>query len=188
MSQHLQAMAADAPLDVPAAVPAPVADEPVKVPEAIEEKPKSAPPSSTLANDISDKGHVVVIPRPPEWAQNTKETDEGWSSDDSFTYDSGDESDEEDREVIDTPTSSPAERGIMLSFPHMELYGVELLELTSLSITVKCERCKELLDVERLRNNTKGDHSGMKDESCKKCAMNLAIGVSSQSSRCQDPY
>ena len=38
-------------------------------------------------------------------------------------------------------------------------------------------RCKDLLDVQRLRNNTKGDTTGMRDEICKKCANTLAIGT-----------
>ncbi|CAD0115251.1 unnamed protein product, partial [Aureobasidium uvarum] len=141
--------------------------------------PVSAPPSGAVANQDSDKAHIRVIPRPPEW--NTDGPD-GWSSDDSYSYDSGDETEEEDSEQPEQPEQPPAsmsglaERGIMLSFPNLELYGCELLELVSLSITVKCERCKDLLDVQRLRNNTKGDVTGMRDEICKKCANSLAIG------------
>ncbi|CAD0100939.1 unnamed protein product [Aureobasidium mustum] len=138
--------------------------------------PRSAQPPTAVVDQASDKAHIHVIPRPPEW--NTNGPD-GWSSDDSYSYDSGDETEEEDADQPEEPTANAsglAERGIMLSFPNLELYGCELLELVSLSITVKCERCKDLLDVQRLRNNTKGDSTGMRDEICKKCANTLAIG------------
>ncbi|KAI4748295.1 hypothetical protein E4T50_01504 [Aureobasidium sp. EXF-12298] len=161
--------------------------EPVDANEAekqSEEAPKAeivvpvlAQPSGATADQDSDKPHVHVIPRPPEW--HTNDGPDGWSSDDSYSYDSGDETEEEQEgdqpEQPPASTSGLAERGIMLSFPNLELYGCELLELVSLSITVKCDRCKDLLDVQRLRNNTKGDASGMRDEICKKCANTLAV-------------
>ncbi|THX18758.1 hypothetical protein D6D17_01902, partial [Aureobasidium pullulans] len=137
--------------------------------------------SGVSVSDNSDKPHIQVIPRPPEWNNDgPKGTDgpDGWSSDDSYSYDSGDETEGESSDKPEqqpAPTSGLAERGIMLSFPNLELYGCELLELVSLSITVKCERCKDLLDVQRLRNNIKGDVTGMRDEICKKCANNLAV-------------
>ncbi|KAG9532699.1 hypothetical protein KCU77_g24200, partial [Aureobasidium melanogenum] len=139
--------------------------------------PSPAQPPSAVVDQASDKAHIHVIPRPPEW---NKDGPDGWSSDNSYSYDSGDETEEEDAGQSEEPTASAsglAERGIMLSFPNLELYGCELLELVSLSITVKCERCKDLLDVQRLRNNTKGDVTGMRDEICKKCANTLAIGT-----------
>jgi hypothetical protein len=164
------------------------AREPADVPgakELPEEAPKTEivvpilaqPPGATGIQD-SDKTHIHVIPRPPEW--NIGDTPDDWSSDDSYSYDSGDDTEEEGVGQPEQPpanTSGLAERGIMLSFPNLELYGCELLELVSLSITVKCERCKDLLDVQRLRNNTKGDVTGMRDEICKKCANTLAVGT-----------
>ncbi|KAI4848351.1 hypothetical protein E4T45_06380 [Aureobasidium sp. EXF-8846] len=148
------------------------AKEPANVPEA-EEQPEEvrkseivvpvlAQPPGAVGVQDSDKTHIHVIPRPPEW--NTDKHDD-WSSDGSYSYDSGDDTEEEDEdqpEPSPATTSGLAERGIMLSFPNLELYGCELLELVSLSITVKCERCKDLLDVQRLRNNTKGDATGFR--------------------------
>lgn len=65
-----------------------------------------------------------------------------------------------------------AERGILLSFPSLQLEGIEILEISSLSVTVKCERCKELKDVNKLR------HGDMKRvESCGKCFRDLGIGI-----------
>lgn len=70
------------------------------------------------------------------------------------------------------PPPPPPERGILLSFPSLELEGIEILEIISLSITVKCERCKELKEVSKLRH---GDRRRV--ESCEKCARNLGIGM-----------
>lgn len=126
---------------------------------------------------VSDKPHVHIIPRPLEWMQ--AETDEESSTDSSFSEESeagGEEAEEPDTDVIPTSGGSLAQKGIMISFPNLELHGIELLELVSLSLTVKCNRCKEVSDFERLRNNTQGDHTGMKEQGCKKCASSLAAG------------
>ncbi|TKA67521.1 hypothetical protein B0A49_10776, partial [Cryomyces minteri] len=123
---------------------------------------------------VSNVGRAPL--RPPEWTVGGEEQDGSSSDDGSLTYDSGDDTEEEEPE--DGPVASqttPAERGIMLSFPFLVLHGIELLELVSLSITVKCERCKDLMDVERLKNNITGDYSGVRQLSCKKCANPLGI-------------
>lgn len=136
------------------------------------------PSTSTLpAGRDPDRSHIVHVPRPPEW---TVVEDNDEDTDDSFAYDTGDETEDvttEDEEHDDTeaPKSTP-ERGILLSFPHLELYGIELLELVSLSITVKCDRCKDTMDIPNLKNNSKGDYTGVRSESCKKCANALGIG------------
>ena len=99
------------------------------------------------------------------------------SDSEDYSYDSGDET--EDSTTADQDVhgpSAPAERGILLSFPQLELHGIELMEVTTLSLTIKCERCKDTMDVDRLRNNTTSDASGMRDLSCKKCANALAVG------------
>ncbi|KAG9678920.1 hypothetical protein KCU95_g15011, partial [Aureobasidium melanogenum] len=172
LTQHAHTMSiARVPTNVPEAQ-----EKPEELPRAGIVVPRSAQPPSAVVDHASDKAHIHVIPRPPEW---TTDGPDGWSSDDSYSYDSGDETEEEDAGQSEEPTANTsglAERGIMLSFPNLELYSCELLELVSLSITVKCERCKDLLDVQRLRNNTKGDVTGMRDEICKKCANTLAIG------------
>lgn len=173
LTQHAHTMSiVRVPVDVPNAQ-----ERSEELPRADIVIPSSAQRPSAVADQSSDKTHIHVIPRPPEW--NTNGPD-GWSSDDSYSYDSGDETEEEDAghsEEATANASGLAERGIMLSFPNLELYGCELLELVSLSITLKCERCKDLLDIQRLRNNTKGDVTGMRDEICKKCANNLSIGT-----------
>ena len=120
-----------------------------------------------------DRSHIKLIARPPEWAtQNEEEFDT--DSEYSDSYDSGDEDEDDGGAALDvipessTSTTSP-ERGISLSFPLLELYGIELLELISLCVTIKCERCKDTMDISNLRNNAS------RSESCKKCAMPLCV-------------
>ena len=138
--------------------------------------------SAVEGNTEQDKGgeddrtHVKFIPRPPEWSTGFEE-DDGSESDYSDSYDSDEESTDEDANGVALPTVPEAaapteapERGISLSFPSLELYGIELLELTSLCITIKCERCKDTMDISNLRDKTQ------KPESCKKCAMPLSVG------------
>jgi len=138
---------------------------------------RSHSPSKTKSSpDEDDRSHIKVIPRPPEWALGGDEDGNDSDSED-YSYDSGDETEDSVHTDHETqPASAPAERGILLSFPHLELHGVELMEVTTLNITVKCERCKDTTDMERLRNNTQGNASGMREHSCKKCANALAVG------------
>lgn len=164
VSQHLKDMATTESRATP-------------MPKSITETSASVAPQGTESAAAEDeKSHIHHIPRPPEWDMVTRPGD----SDDSDTYDSGDETEEEDEENTNmshnaeqADANAPAERGILLSFPHLELHSIELLELTSLNITVKCERCKDTMDIERLRNAP--ENSKMREESCKKCASTLAI-------------
>lgn len=119
-----------------------------------------------------DRSHIVLIPRPPEWAAQHDDNDSS-GSEYSDSYDSGDEDDEDNGAVLETvpetASISAPERGISLSFPSLELYSIELLELVSLCITIKCERCKDTMDINNLR------HGGNQTESCKKCAIPLSV-------------
>lgn len=125
-----------------------------------------------------DRSHIKLMPRPPEWALSgaAHEDDDTDSSD---SNDSGDESTDEAGEEITNmmpeSSSTAPERGILLSFPFLELYGVELLELVTLCITIKCERCKDVMDISNLRT------SAARSESCKKCTSTLRIGPNSLS-------
>ena len=130
-----------------------------------------------------DRDHVRYISRPPEWEVSNADHDAHEESDDSSCSESESDSDEESGETEDEADSTPtaaaeatslkpppnAERGISLSFPTLELYSVELLELSSLSITVKCSRCKDTMDIPNLR------HSTPRNQSCKKCAIAFTL-------------
>lgn len=145
--------------------------------------PADGPPSleqEPAKNDgpSQDKPHLHVIPRPPEWSvqeqSGSEETDES-------SYDTSEEdlSEEESVEggapvpaILDTPG-----RGVALSFPFMELYGIELLELVFLAVTVKCDRCKESTDIKNVPQITE-QNKNPKIESCRKCANAISIGTS----------
>ncbi|CAD6568323.1 MAG: hypothetical protein ASARMPRED_001670 [Alectoria sarmentosa] len=130
------------------------------------EEPASEKDVHPAKGDADDRSHIMFIPRPPEWAAQ-KEEEHSTDSESYGSYDSGDE-DEEDGGaaldlVLESSTSAMApERGISLSFPFLELYGIELLELLSLCITIKCERCKDTMDLSNLRNNASRSESSFK--------------------------
>lgn len=118
--------------------------------------------------DRDIKSHIQVIPRPPEWTFIEEDEDTEDESDD-MSWDSGDQSDEGGAAVTST-TAQPsqgahqAESGTSISFPLVELHGIELLQVAILSINVKCERCRAINEMTRLKPNAE------KTGSCKKCA------------------
>ena len=146
---------------------------PVQVGESAIEKVNPA-----MKGEDDDRSHIKLIPPPPEWIMVKEgEADYSSESDYSDSYDSGDQDEYEEKggAALETVPESSApvggpERGISLSFPSLELYGIELLELVSLCITIKCERCKDTMDINNLRDTAN------KSESCKKCAMPLSVG------------
>jgi len=162
LAQNLHVLAKQAQTP---AVDTPAAEKPSNVGAEAE----TAEHSSTLD---SGKSHIHVIPRPPEWAQAFDPHGSG-SSDEEYS----DEGDEEGCGVVikakgagqpAAPTSTP-ERGTAMSFPSVELHGIELLQVSILSLSVKCERCKTINDITGLRGNVE------KTSSCKKCAILFAV-------------
>ncbi|KAK1244582.1 hypothetical protein MKX07_003381 [Trichoderma sp. CBMAI-0711] len=134
----------------------------------------SAGPSQPLDKG---KGHIQVIPRPPEWIVR----DDGESEEDS--YSDSDSDDAEDGGAVlehkddgaKVPSTDDAiEHGTMMSFPNIELHSIELLQVSILSLSVKCERCKTLNDMTGLKPGVE------KTSSCKKCATILTAKFSQQ--------
>jgi hypothetical protein len=127
-----------------------------------------------------DRSHIQYITRPPEWTVIDAEDLSGTDTDDLYSYDTEEETSDEDggvgvkaaaageQEPSRQTTQNP-ERGTAISFPFIELYGIELLEIVVLNITVKCERCKDATEVKGLKNGI------TKSESCRKCASQLSI-------------
>ncbi|KAI7285784.1 hypothetical protein KC345_g1535 [Hortaea werneckii] len=157
----------------------------IQTPPSNVEKPNTSEPPSDQASHVDvDRPHLHVIPRPPEWENPRRETaDESEGTDSEISEAEGDSSqsdrESEDQRLRDQDVSgTPAEKGVLLSFPNLELHGIELLEVSSLSITIKCERCKDTMDVHRLRNHS-GNASAMRQETCKKCAITMAVGFRS---------
>jgi phage FluMu protein Com len=144
-----------------------------KVPAALEtragpdQEAKEAEHSSTVDEG---KGHIHVIPRPPEWMYGAAD---GSDSSEEDSYDEDDDDGgaaiEPDRaEGLNLPAQTP-ERGTAMSFPSIELHGIELLQVAILSLNVKCDRCKTLNEVTGLKDNLE------KPSSCKKCATAFTV-------------
>lgn len=124
-----------------------------------------------------DKSHVQVIPRPPEWSLV-------YGSDDSSDEDTDPEAENgggvslQDHEPRPQTTSSVAadtpEKGTMMSFPSIELHGIEIIQVAILSISVKCERCRTVNDVGGLKPDAE------KTVSCRKCATAMAVKFRAQ--------
>lgn len=128
-----------------------------------------------------DRSHIQIIPRPPEWSQEQRDdisSSEG-SDSDASQDDASQASEEGGATIPEESTLSDLAAGVSLSFPSLELYGIELLELTSLSVTIKCDRCKEMMDVKTIKAaNIPSNKAPIRVESCKKCANRLTIGMS----------
>nr|OQO22205.1 hypothetical protein B0A51_10870 [Rachicladosporium sp. CCFEE 5018] len=168
LTQHLHEMAKDREQE-PNPRPAQVATP---------QKTVTLAQTGVLKSTDPDRPHLHVIERPPEWTMIGGTDDESdLSSSDGYSYDSGDDiEDSHDSEDGGAPVSAPIEKGVLISFPQLELYGIELMELTTLNISVKCERCKDIMDVERLHNTSTSGGTGIRDASCKKCTTRFSVG------------
>ncbi|KAL0934328.1 CHY zinc finger domain-containing protein [Colletotrichum truncatum] len=146
----------------------PATPEPASVPEKDTEAKGSAP--AKAAAD-ADRSHIQVIPRPPEWSRVRGANDDD-DDDTSDSYDSEDESEEGGADLsAEPPTLSSgltAERGTSISFPDIELYSIELFQVSILNISVKCSRCKTINEITGLK------HEAPQNSSCKKCATGFA--------------
>jgi hypothetical protein len=127
-----------------------------------------------------DRNHIQYITRPPEWTVIDADDPSGTDTDDLYSYDTEEETSDYEGGIgvkaatagESEPSQEPAqnpERGTAISFPFIELYGLELLEVVVLNITVKCERCKDVTEIKGLKNGI------MKSEGCRKCASQLSI-------------
>ncbi|KKY27246.1 putative chy zinc finger domain protein [Phaeomoniella chlamydospora] len=162
--------------------PVPTPTEPEMISIARMRSRTPPPESSGFGEfDNDDRSHVKIIPRPPEWNQHHHDSPDDNDEDTySDTYDSeadvtGSEDEDGGVNVLVNETEPAPERGVLLSFPFLELYGIELLELTSLSLTVKCDRCKDMKDIKNLRSRS-AEQANVKNESCNKCASLLSVG------------
>lgn len=98
--------------------------------------------------------------RPLEWDQDSSSEDETSSN--------------TSQEAVAETSARTPERGVALSFPNLELYTIELLQLDMLSLTIKCLRCKDIQDVDKLRSESS------RKLSCKKCATSWEVTYRSE--------
>ncbi|KAI1880634.1 hypothetical protein JX265_000874 [Neoarthrinium moseri] len=144
---------------------------PVVVPDG---QPEQADAKSGMPSNFGkdDKPHVQVISRPPEWTfidasdDSDDDSSDDWDSDGSdgggAALDIGDNNTQE-------RMTQQVESGTSISFPSIELYGIELLQVSILGINVKCERCRTMNEVTGLKPGIE------KGASCKKCATAFSI-------------
>lgn len=143
---------------------APVAQVPEKADATTQEAAKTA-------TVVESKGNVQVIPRPPEWDYQV----EGRGSDED-SYESTTSEDEDGGVAVTTqPGVSPIptqtiERGTSISFPSVELLGIELFQISILALSVKCQRCKTINEVGGLKPNTPKT-----TDSCRKCGTSFSL-------------
>ncbi|KIW04412.1 hypothetical protein, variant [Verruconis gallopava] len=150
---------------------------PAAVPEPNIAEDKSERRSTVPSATDDSRSHIVKIPRPPEW--DVRDEASPSESDDSYasSLDEDNNSVESDVEATQPQgEGSDVQRGILVSFPHLEMHGIELMEVYSISLEVKCDRCKTQMDVMNVKNNAKVDSAGVRSESCRKCANAISIG------------
>ena len=146
----------------------------------------------------SDHPHIMVIPRPPEWDHPGSGSESGSDSYDSEEDTDSEEDYDEDNdgltggailpETSATASSASSEKAILLSFPNLELHGIELLTITVLSLSVKCLRCKTTFDISNIEpslTNSKADGTSAsttstRSESCPKCCSSLELTFTPQ--------
>ncbi|KYK55015.1 CHY zinc finger domain protein [Drechmeria coniospora] len=152
--------------------------------QAAKEKEKEKVPSETQGSardshaagasepaTAGEKTHVKTIPRPPEWDRTAdEEVDSSSSSSETEESDGGVATGAGEADGFatkGTKATTTQERGTMMSFPSIELHGIEVIQVSSLGVSVKCERCKTVNDMTGLKPGTE------KVSSCKKCATQL---------------
>ncbi|PFH59043.1 hypothetical protein XA68_12902 [Ophiocordyceps unilateralis] len=133
--------------------------------------PEGACPSEAPAP--GGKGHIQVIPRPPEWTVDGS----GESCTESCEEDEMSDLEGPDKEGTEQGSGVPREwpeRGTLMTLPSVELQGIELLEIRTLSVRVKCDRC-------RTANEMTGLRPGAETTSgCSKCTAVLRATFSPQ--------
>ncbi|KAF6809242.1 chy zinc finger domain protein [Colletotrichum sojae] len=145
--------------------------QPAPASSAVETDGKGKAP---VAADDEDRSHIKVIPRPPEWSRSGGPEGDSDDDDTSDSYDSEDASDGDaggaslDAEPPTLASGLTPERGTSISFPDIELYGIELFQVSVLNLSVKCARCKTVNEITGLK------HEAAQSSSCRKCAAGLA--------------
>lgn len=141
-----------------------------QVPEKTTVADATAQEASKTSTTVETKGNVQVIPRPPEWDYQ----DEGKDSDED-SYESTTSEDEDGGVAVTTqpgaslPTQT-IERGTSISFPSVELIGIELFQISILALSVKCQRCKTINEIGGLKPNTPKT-----TDSCRKCGTSFSL-------------
>lgn len=143
----------------------------VQVPEETTSTDAAAKEAAKPSTVSQNKGNVQVIPRPPEWDYQSEE-----KGSDEDSYESTSSEDEDGGVAVTTqPGASPIptqtiERGTSISFPSIELLGIELFQISILALSVKCQRCKTINEIGGLKPNTPKT-----TDACRKCGTSFSL-------------
>lgn len=131
----------------------------------------TAQEAAKTSSVLESKGNIQVIPRPPEWDYQG-----GGKGSDEDSYESTTSEDEDGGVAVTTQPGASAvptqtvERGTSISFPSIELLGIELFQISILALSVKCQRCKTVSEIGGLKPNTPKT-----TESCRKCGTSFSL-------------
>ncbi|EGX90924.1 CHY zinc finger domain protein [Cordyceps militaris CM01] len=144
-----------------------------EMPQPLGDEPEAAKDHGPVGEFDTEKSHIQYIQRPLEWSigndSGSSEEEEGTSSSD----DGGVELEKNEERLSISVLDAP-EHGTMISFPSIELHGLELLQVSLLSLTIKCDRCRTLNDLTGIKPGTE------KAGSCKKCATTFSAKYNPQ--------
>jgi uncharacterized CHY-type Zn-finger protein len=165
LAQNLHALVKQAQSRKKAVAPAPLLSQETSTADPMAQEAAKTP------TVLERKGNIEVIPRPPEWDYRGEERGSGESS-----YESTTSEDEDGGVAVTTqpgasgvPTQT-IERGTSISFPSIELLGIELFQISILALSVKCQRCKTISEIGGLKPNTPKT-----SESCRKCGTSFSL-------------
>jgi hypothetical protein len=148
--------------------------------ENLEETKEDEAPAAAAEDTFLDKGHIKVIPRPPEWTFPNGGDDESGDEDEYSDFEdiSAGEESAHDKEtaIADNVPHSVQERGTSLSCPGISMSGIELLEVLTLNVNIKCMRCKTEREILNLRGTPPGMPAKPQAFRCEKCSEILGIG------------
>ncbi len=187
LTQHMHSMA-NSPVAQSAPVSSTLEPKLIQMSKVVTDVAADLPdPSLNHSFDV-ERPHIKVVPRPPEWDLPAGESDvDSSNTDDSEDDLSGSEDAEDPQDDGGAALPSAATgmtatgNSIVISFPGIELYGIELLEIVSLALTLKCDRCKSTVDIKSLRSNAAHNATSVTvTESCPKCATSLAATYSGE--------
>ncbi|KAF3308790.1 hypothetical protein TWF173_000734 [Orbilia oligospora] len=142
--------------------------------------PEAGPSTETPTSPVVlEKPRIIIIEktRPPEWELEDSE------SDSEEVYSSEEEKEEsaessqnlqQDFDVAAPVFVSSIERGTSISFPDIKLKNIELLELKTINLTMKCTRCKTVADINNIKAK-ENKHSRPKLLGCEKCSSVIGI-------------
>jgi uncharacterized CHY-type Zn-finger protein len=140
--------------------------------------PTQSAAASETQTDVVDKDrpHLHFVHRPPEWDSHDTDGSSSYESTDlSDTDDERGTEDDAEEGGASLPAVGPlasTEKGVHLDLPGLELYNIELLTIDSLSLSVKCLRCKSVMDVPKIKATNHPDGStpsSIRTEMCIKC-------------------